>query len=328
MVYSDRETSLAQENLCIAIARFDGTKSWVQEYSCPRQPMTVLACLNFIREHQDQTLVFNEACRHAICGSCAVVVNGSACLACETQVEDLIELYETTRLFLSPLRGFPVLRDLAVDFDAKVEQMQTVEPWLHAYTDRTDSCQSREQLDRYEKATECILCGICASSCCEMAFDEGGYLAPFVMYKAVRFERDSRDEHGNGVRLKAVIAGDLWKCLHCQQCTTKCPKGIPVSEEIATLRRQALSRGFSEGMGPRHARVFYNDAYKWGRLSETELALVTEGPLGVLKNRVPFTMRMIARGKMNPLKVHPPCVHGIEGVRTLYRFAQTMDEDT
>ncbi len=42
--------------------------------------------------------------------------------------------------------------------------------------------------------------------------------------------------------------------------------------------------------------------------------------IAVLKNRVPFTLRMIARGKMNPLKVHPPCVHGIEGVRTLYRL--------
>ena len=51
--------------------------------------MTILDVLNEIKWKQDGTLTFRRSCRHGICGSCALTINGLNRLACETQVKSL-----------------------------------------------------------------------------------------------------------------------------------------------------------------------------------------------------------------------------------------------
>lgn len=247
-------------------------------------------------------------------------MNGSAFLACETQLDDLISTYETTEFTLEPLNHFPVVRDLVVSFDEKAEQMKKIEPWMCQHKDRHDHLQSEADFHKYATATDCVLCGVCASECRELAYDDGSYLAPFMLNKAYRFERDSRDgEHGK--RVLDALQNNLWKCIHCQQCTTKCPKNIPIGQEISYLRREALRMGQTNSLGARHAYCFYNDVQKTGLLNETQLALKTEGFFKTTANRIPFAMRMVTAGKMNPLHSPKP-VKGIEGVRKLYEYAQ------
>lgn len=118
------------ETIKFNIKRFDGQKKWTQTYEFPREVTTLLSCLTKIKEEQDDSLCFTSACRHSICGSCAIQVNGSAFLACETQLDDLISTYETTEFTLEPLNHFPVVRDLVVSFDEKAEQMKKIEPWM------------------------------------------------------------------------------------------------------------------------------------------------------------------------------------------------------
>lgn len=70
--------------------------------------MTIMALLEYIAEHFDSSLSFysHSACRHGICGRCAVKCNGKACLACTTVLtgEDIT---------LDPMRG-DVVKDLVV----------------------------------------------------------------------------------------------------------------------------------------------------------------------------------------------------------------------
>ena len=51
----------------------------------------VLDALIQIREYQDETLAVRCSCRSAICGSCAMRVNGGAKLACVTKVKDVTD---------------------------------------------------------------------------------------------------------------------------------------------------------------------------------------------------------------------------------------------
>jgi len=307
------------------IKRFDGTNTWNQEYRFPYEVNTLLGCLTKIREEQDDTLNFTSACRHAICGSCAVQVNGNAYLACETQLDTLIDTFKTTQFYLEPLNNFPVVRDLVVRFEEKAEKMKKVQPWMCPHKDRTDHKQSDEDYRKYIQATDCILCGICASECRELAYDDGTYLEPFIMNKAYRFARDSRDGD-HAAHVLGALENNLWKCMHCQQCSTKCPKGIPIASEISYLRREAMRMGNTKSKGARHAYAFYNDLKNTGTLNEVMLALRTEGMLGTAKARIPFAVRMVLAGKMNPLH-QPKKVAGIEGVRKLVEIARTVKED-
>jgi Succinate dehydrogenase/fumarate reductase, Fe-S protein subunit len=53
--------------------------------------MTLYIVLNMIREHHDNSLMFDFVCRAGICGSCSMLVNGRPTLACRTLTSKLDE---------------------------------------------------------------------------------------------------------------------------------------------------------------------------------------------------------------------------------------------
>jgi succinate dehydrogenase / fumarate reductase iron-sulfur subunit len=218
-----------------------------------------------------------------------------------------------------------VIRDLVVDFDPVAEKEKNFKPWLIERDDRHDHLQSQSDFHKIAAPADCIMCGMCASECRELNYETGNYPGPFILNKVYRYLRDSRDG-AHEERVHVVLDNDLWKCIHCQQCTTKCAKKIPIADEISFMRRQALSMGETNSMGARHAYSFYNDVRKTGKLNETMLALHTEGMYKTLKNRIPFAMRMVVAGKMNPLDMPRP-IKGIKDVRKLYEFSQTIQKE-
>src|SRR3989442_7052070 len=75
--------------------------------------MTVLDALIRIKNEQDGRLTFRYSCRSAICGSCAMTINGAEKLACRTSVRKEWERHGGSNI--EPLRHLPVLKELAVD---------------------------------------------------------------------------------------------------------------------------------------------------------------------------------------------------------------------
>ena len=77
----------------IKILRYDPRKDeypYFQEYLYEtEETKSVLEALMEIRNIQDCSLSFRYSCREAICGSCAMVINGSFGLACRTELESL-----------------------------------------------------------------------------------------------------------------------------------------------------------------------------------------------------------------------------------------------
>ena len=59
-----------------------------------------------------------------------------------------------------------------------------------------------------------------------------------------------------------------------------------------------------------------------------EMCGITKEFPGIIANanRMPFAIRMVAAGKMNPLHAPKP-VPGIESVRKLYEFSQKMEKE-
>jgi len=77
------------------ILRFDPTKDQGPRFQVfhhtPKPKDSVLEALKDIRDQQDPSLAFRYSCREAVCGSCAMVINGAISLACRTQVESFGE---------------------------------------------------------------------------------------------------------------------------------------------------------------------------------------------------------------------------------------------
>lgn len=227
------------ESVSVTVKRFDGEKSWNQEYSVPYEKgKTLVWLLTKIREEQDSTLNFTVSCLHAICGACGVKVNGSSYLLCSTPLDEVLTTWQTNELLFEPMANFDVVRDLVIDFIPKFERMKTVSPWLEPADHgslETGFSQSAGEFKKIASAVDCILCGLCTSECEQLHKNDGGYLDPFIFNKAYRFAADSRDNNPIE-RISAALEGDLWKCVHCMRCTSVCPKEIDIAEEIAYLR--------------------------------------------------------------------------------------------
>ena len=88
-----------------------------QTYEVPVEEKTqVLQVLKEIYEKQDRTLAFRYfACGHKICNNCMMMINGTPKHACMTIVEG------GDAVTLEPMTGYPIIRDLVVDFGRKVQ---------------------------------------------------------------------------------------------------------------------------------------------------------------------------------------------------------------
>jgi len=308
------------------VERYDGSKSFTQDYVFPHQPgKTLLWGLMHIKETQDPSLTFVASCRCAVCGACAVRVNGQAMLACETALDGLLERFGDA-LRIGPLRNFPVIRDLVVDWKPKTARMREVKPWLlprAEFSPETGCRQSPKEFKKISVQINCILCGACTSECNKLHADAEDFHDPFVFAKVQRFVADSRDG-GEMEHLAPALARGLWKCVHCQECVTKCPKGLEPAEDIARLRGLSLRKGLTDNTGARHAQAFLDDLTDTGRLNEVKMALKTEG-LVKSAARLPFALRLLRKGKLNPFHAPAPA-QGVGQVRAMVQDIKKGEE--
>jgi len=308
------------------IKRFDTKKVWYQDYKLTYEKgKTILWVLTTIREQLDPTLVFTSACRHAICGSCAIQINGRSYLTCKTSLDEVLNTFKTDHLTFQPLNHFEVIKDLAIDWEPKMKKMEKVKPWLlptNKGSVEKGFTQSEDEFHKISSPTDCILCGVCASECNQLDVNDGTYLDPFILNRAYRFAIDSRDgspeEH-----IRPVYENELWKCMHCMQCVSSCPKQILLTDQIAYLRQISINMGEVNNQGAKHAFAFHDDVRNKGRLNETMLPIKTDGLFKTATTKIPFALRMIKKGKINPLHM-PKAVEGIKGVREIYKYAEEV----
>lgn len=240
-------------DLKVKIFRFDPDSDAQPRYDVYQVPyregMTILDVLFYILENLDGSLAFRYACREAICGNCAMYVNGLQRLACKTQVKDL----HSAELTIEPLPSLPVIKDLVVDMEAFFGKYVSIKPYLIPAQEPPEKEYYQSEADRHviNEVVDCILCGACYSSCPSVWTDEK-YLGPAALAKAFRFYADSRD--GAQQERLDLVAHEhgLWRCHTVFNCVEVCPKGINITSAIQFLKKKAVGRALGFG-GSRRA---------------------------------------------------------------------------
>jgi len=196
---------------------------------------TVLDALFKIQQIQDKTLSFRYSCRLAMCGSCALVINGKEGLACKTLIKDL----GSGPIALKPLSHIPILKDLTVDLKFLVNRLKKVEPYFVPKTQVSEPAKIKptsEERQAIGLNTECIACGSCVSAC-TMVHWYPNYLGPMGLNRAFCLIADSRDLAGK--RLEQVAGENgIYRCHMEFNCTDVCPKHISPTRGIHYLKRK------------------------------------------------------------------------------------------
>jgi len=231
--------------LILRIKRFQKEKDpsqWIQIFQMEASKgMNLLEALLCIQDESDGTLAFRYSCRGAVCGSCAMKVNGKLVLACRTHVEDLLG----KPVFIEPLPFFPVIRDLIVDMSLFFEHYRKIEPYLHGkpISSRLEYLMEEEKRKEIDPYINCILCGICFGSC--PAFEQDSqFSGPAMLAKAYRFLTDPRDTRNDEILKTVDSQKGVWGCKTVFNCVKVCPKEVLPTHAIVKMRGNILRNCF------------------------------------------------------------------------------------
>ena len=235
-------TNTTARTLTVKIKRYNpetgAAPSW-QQYQSVADPMDrVLDVLQKVKWEQDETIGFRRSCAHGVCGSDAMRINGFNGLACRILVKNL----PSDVITLEPILGLPVIKDLIVDMKPFFDHYKSVLPYLinNDPPPTTERLQSPTERARYDESTKCILCACCTTACPPFWGDQK-YVGPAAIVNAHRFIFDSRDQ-GAAQRLDILNdAEGVWRCRTVFNCTSACPRDIPVTQTIQEVKRALLT---------------------------------------------------------------------------------------
>jgi len=216
---------------------------------------TLLDALHEIKSHQDGSLTYRRSCRHAICGSCAMNVNGKNMLVCNSPLQH--HLTKNGVVTIRPLPYLPVIKDLVVDRTKFWEQYMRVKPWLISSGEDPEKEYrvSPEEVAALNTAETCIMCGACYSACTVVGTSDN-YIGPHALLKSFLRILDPRDV-GAGERLQEVGTSEgVYRCHTIFNCIDACPKGLDPTKAIETLRNLAVKRlAFEEIKSKRYQTI-------------------------------------------------------------------------
>jgi succinate dehydrogenase / fumarate reductase, iron-sulfur subunit len=228
----------------INIFRFDPDTDpapYFKSYTVDAEPSErILDCLNRIKWEQDGTLSYRMSCGHGVCGSDAMKINGRCALACQKLVREYAREYdEGPHVTIEPLPSFQVVKDLIVDMTPFFNRVNLIRPYLMSASPAPEKerPQSKAENARLNEVIRCILCACCTAAC-PVTAENDQYLGPATFVRAFRYIFDSRD--GSALeRLKQVDdPNGVWACVNHFECTRVCPKEIPVTKSINTIKRE------------------------------------------------------------------------------------------
>jgi succinate dehydrogenase / fumarate reductase iron-sulfur subunit len=268
--------------------------------------MTVLDALENVKAEKDGSITFRRSCRSAICGSCAMNINGTTGLACRTPVQSVLRSDNTVAV--DPMPNFQPMKDLVVHMDPFWDKYTRLKPYLQPADKDSDHTTERrvspEDMQKLVAVANCVMCATCYALCPVVSVDPA-FAGPAAIAYAYRFIEDVRDSKRK--ERAAQISDDyLWLCAHCYACSY-CPKHVDPQDDIIAVKRATIEEGLVDHPGPRHALVIAKTIKHTGMLHETEVIQGTVGRFNIkgLIKVAPFGIRLALAGKIPPMFLKP-----------------------
>jgi succinate dehydrogenase / fumarate reductase iron-sulfur subunit len=305
----------------ISVYRFDpeqDPKPRYDEFEVDAAPgRTVLNLLHDIHYGEDPSLSFRRSCQSAICGSCAMHVNGRTGLTCSMQAKPLLD--RDGYLVVEPMKNMPVLKDLVVDMGAFWDSVRDIDPFLQAgrKVPTGPYIVPKAKMEPLKIAQDCIMCGSCLSECTSREANPD-YLGPAALAKAYRFVADERDETRHARLMAYSEANGIWDCDTCLYCNEVCPIHVKPMDAIMRMREMAIEAGI-QSQGSKHAIAFYDTILKSGKLNEFATANKSLGGRGMFRQR-DVAAKVLMRGKTPEIRKRP--IAGIEDVTKLAKLVE------
>jgi len=221
--------------------RGDAAAGQLQDFTVPvNEGEVVLDVIHRLQATQTPDLAVRWNCKAGKCGSCSAEVNGRPRLLCMTRMNTFTEAETIT---VTPLRAFPVIRDLVTDVSfnyAKAREVPSFAP--PADLKPGDFRMQQVDVERSQEFRKCIECFLCQNTCHvvrdheenKQAFAGPRFfirLAELDMHPLDTADRRqaAQEEHGLGLC-------NITKC-----CTEVCPEHIKITDNAIIPMKERVA---------------------------------------------------------------------------------------
>jgi len=218
--------------------------------------MVVLDAIHYIQHNLDTDLAARWNCKAAKCGSCSAEINGRPRLLCMTRMSTLPPQQPVT---VTPMRTFPVIRDLVTDVSYNYRKAREVRSFMPPKGVEPGEYRMQQvDVERSQEFRKCIECFLCQNTCHVIRDHEENkenFSGPRFLMRIAELDMhplDAADEEGVDRKRAAQDEHGLGFCNITKCCTEVCPEHIkitdnaliPMKERVVDLRFDPLIRLF------------------------------------------------------------------------------------
>jgi succinate dehydrogenase / fumarate reductase iron-sulfur subunit len=210
----------------------------------------ILDIIHRLQATQTPDLAVRWNCKAGKCGSCSAEVNGRPRLMCMTRMSTFTEDEVIT---VTPMRTFPVIRDLVTDVSFNYEKAREV-PSFAPPADLKPGEYRMQQIDveRSQEFRKCIECFLCQNTCHVVRDHEENktnFSGPRFLMRIAELDMHpldaadrvpaAQEEHGLGYC-------NITKC-----CTEVCPEGIHITDNaLIPMKERVIDRKYDPVLVP------------------------------------------------------------------------------
>tara|TARA_Y100001949_G_scaffold148306_1_gene132586 strand:+ start:596 stop:1387 length:792 start_codon:yes stop_codon:yes gene_type:complete len=232
------------------IYRGDDKRGELVNYKCNvTEGMVVLDVIHRIQADQANDLACRWNCKAGKCGSCSIEINGKPRLACMTRMN---EFEEDKTITITPLKSFPVIRDIVTDVSWNYKQNEQITPFSPSKEDtekKKGFVMMQKDVDRVQEFRKCIECYLCQNMCHVIRDNEGKekFSGPRFMARLASLEMHPIDKADRLEKIKDVHGSGMCNITRC--CTEVCPEGIQITDDaIIPLKERVVDRFYDPVM--------------------------------------------------------------------------------
>jgi len=227
-------------------------KPYWEEFELPYKPnMNVISALMEIAANPvtasgkaTTPIIYDSNCLEEVCGSCAMIINGRARMACSALLDKL-----ERPIRLEPFSKFPVVRDLATDRGVIFENLKAVKAWVPVDGSYDLGAGPRlypEQQEAMYPLSRCISCCCCMEACPQFNHDTN-FVGAATISQVRLFNEHPTGRALKRERLTALMGdGGIQECGYAQNCVEVCPKDIPLTTSIAEVGGEVMKQALRD----------------------------------------------------------------------------------
>lgn len=205
----------------------------------------VLDIIHRIQATQAPDLACRWNCKAGKCGSCSMEINGMPRLGCMTRMSTFTD---TETITITPLRTFPIIRDLVTDVSFNYEKARET-PAFAPPAGVAPGQYRMQQVDveRSQEFRKCIECFLCQNTCHVVRDHEENkeaFSGPRFFIRAAELDMHPLDDRTDRKQYAQQSQG-LGLCNITKCCTEVCPEHIKITDNaIIPMKERVVDRRY------------------------------------------------------------------------------------